>query len=225
MHIQLSPEYHKTQSVLVYMEDLEIEVNGILVEKLQFRTDTYDAFRDSKNGTEFSGIRAYGVINEFLQNLTLSERQAIGKMFILAHQLLQEYMVDGFNVPYVVTTISSILVNLDNEIELCKKLYIHALTIPIELMGGADSGNPRPQDRECMTFRKEEITVLISLALLCKLISPIMGDFISKCKQKHMDIPTENKGIHCFGMLTGIFNNKYQDIYLKLDYYINQVLK
>lgn len=222
MHIQLSPEYHKTQSVLVYLDDLNIEVGGVLVERLQFRTDTYDAFKDAKNGTEFSGIRAYGSINEFMQQLPQNEKEAIGKMFILCHQTLQEYMTDAFNIPYVITTISSILVSLDNEIDLCRKLYIYGRTIPIELMEGA--GN-RPQDRESMTFSPEEMTVLISLVLLCKLISPIMGDFISKCKQKHMEVPTENKEIHCFGMLTGIFENKYKEIYAKLDYYIQQVLK
>lgn len=222
MHIQLSTEYHKTHSVLVYMEDLGIEVNNILVDKLQFRTDTYDAFRDSRNGSEFSGIRAYGCINEILQTLPIHEKQAIAKMFILSHQLLQELMIDGFNIPYVITTISTMLVDLDNEIDLCKKLYIYARTIPIEQMEGAGT---RSQDTEEMTFSEEEMTVLISLALLCKLISPIMGDFISKCKQKHMEVPTENKEIHCFGMLTGIFQNKYQVIYDKLDNYIRRVLK
>lgn len=183
---------------------------------LLFNAETYDTLKKH----EFSSWQVvFGSVNKFLESVDDNVKFEICMTFMKMHNHLNEMTSE--NILQIIQKLGSMLDELDSITNLCAKLEIFVnsdLPIPnLEDVGG------RPQDTEEMTFRRPHVLQLTTIALLCKLLSPIFGQFFWQYK-KNTNVDNNIKEIHCATILTPLFDRVYKPLILKLNYFVNNIL-
>ena len=157
----------------------------------------------------------FNPVNDFLETISLEEQKAIASAFLVMHIEISDpqYTVD--KIEQLEDKLGELINNLDDEISLCDRIhyYIEHSGIPISDM--AEAGT-RPQDTPEMTFLKEEAVTITTIAILMKLMSPIVGAFLDKYYKL---IDTKFKESHAAAIFTKLFYKKYEKIINKLHNY------
>lgn len=183
---------------------------------LLFNAETYDTL---KKHDISSWDVVFGSVNRFLKVLDDNSKLQICMVFMKMHANLNE-MTSG-NILTIIQNIGSMLDELDHGTDLCTKLedFVNK-DMPIPNLEDVGS---RPQDTEEMTFRRPHVLQLTTIALLCKLLSPIFGQFFWQYK-RNTNVDNNIKEIHCATILTPLFNRRYRPLILKLNYFVGNIL-
>lgn len=147
----------------------------------------------------------FGYINIFFNTLTPVEQQKVAITYAIIHNDVNVYCAQNnlYKTSELISTISSRLIDLDNEIDLCRKMHrfvIESGTIKIGIMENAGS---RPQDSKELTFHDDEVMLVATLALMCKMFCPIFGLLISVLSSS---LSSTLQDVHCSGILKDIIN-------------------
>lgn len=163
---------------------------------------------------------AYDPVNDFLSGLSLEDQEKIAIAFIYAHLEIQCGAPDASDIESVEDKVAHILDRLDMDIDLCGKTeqYVRNSNIPFADM--SDAGT-RPQDTPEMTFHEDEAILITAIAVFMKLVSPLMGAFISKYMGV---IDNVYKEAHARTMLTPLHRRRYNKLLIKMHYYITKLV-
>lgn len=188
-----------------------------LTKLLYFDVDTYDSL---KSGDRAAWDVVFKSINGFLHLLDKEAQDKIIMTFIMMHMKLVS--MDKENMLDTIDGIGALLDDLDKNISLCDKLkaYVES-SIPIQSFESAGS---RPQDSTEMTFNRHHVVELTTIAMLCKLMTPIYGQFFHKYKSNNT-VDKSIKEIHCRSMLNQLFERKYHSLIIKLINFICRIIK
>lgn len=188
-----------------------------------FKISTFDVLRPKKEEDDFFDD-VFRPIHAFFDICTHEERVALATMYLNMHyDILDKLRVTEDvqqNISEVTTGLSKYLAEVDSRIDIVGKLRrIVDETIPVPMFNNIGD---RPQDSEEMTFHRESVLELATVVLLSKLMTPIFGVFIERCKKK-MD--TALKELHTVGILKDIFENRFRCIVLKLKNFLFNLIK
>ena len=181
-----------------------------------FNVRTFTAF--SKDATGLG--MAFNPVNEFLKGLTIDEQYTIATAFLAMHIEIANEKYTVSRIEELEDVLGSLVNALDDKIDLCTKInkYIRTSNIPISDMKEAGT---RPQDTPEMTFVQEEAITITTIAILMKLLCPIMGAFANKYRS---DLDNKYRECHEAAIMTQLFNKRYRTIICKLEYYIRTLI-
>ena len=158
--------------------------------------------------------------NDFLRTLSIEEQEKVAIAFLHAHLEIHCGKPDASDIEEVEDRIAEILDSLDLEIDLCAKTEEYVKVSNISIADMSDAGT-RPQDTPEMTFLEPEAVVITAIAVFMKLISPIIGAFITK----YMPVlDNEYKESHACTILTRLHRRKYGDLIVKLHQYLTKLV-
>ena len=178
--------------------------------------------RDPLTGEISTGpSMAYDPVNDFLSKLDVKDQEKIALAFLYSHLEIQCGKPDASDIEAVEDKVALILDQLDRDIDICGKTeeYVRNSSIPMADM--SDAGT-RPQDTPEMTFYQEDAVIITAITIFMKLVSPLMGAFIHKYTGI---IDNDYKEAHARAMLTPLHRRRYNDLILKLHYYINRLVQ
>lgn len=163
-------------------------------------------------------------VNGFLSSLSQDEQRILKAAFygikmtyLSLRQVPNETLSDGIR--NVTRKVKDILGQLDKTIDLCGKISTYVNDrIPINI---SDDIGKCDQDCPEKTFYRSEVISLTEIALLCKFMAPIFGDFLAVLDKR---IHKESRTIFCADFLSSIFAEKYV-VVEKLKKYIYLVTK
>ena len=224
MFFGLSEAYSFTNPyVELNVDALGIDTTGF-AQLLRFKTETYVKLGKSDPdenalSTDLYGMATLRPVNHFFETLSIDDQRDLAMFFVAAHleiERLQE-ITDSED---ILDTIGTDLDRVDQNIDLCGKLdaFVRAY-IPVNVDPNAGG---RAQDTEEMTFKLEEATVLTTIVMLSKVMFPLMGAYISKCRKKENP---ELRLLHCYTMYTKLFSRRFEAMFAKLDNYIERLIK
>lgn len=190
--------------------------NNVYKPRLLFNATTYDTLRRY----DLSAWEVvFGSVNRFMNMLDNESKKQICMTFILMHDILNT--MTSSNMITVIDKMAEMLDQLDQQTDLCTKLeQFVEVDMPIPEL--ADVGG-RPQDTEQMTFRKPHVLMLTAIALLCKSLAPIYGQFFHQYKQ-NTTADNNVKEIHCATILKDLLQRRYKQLILKLNHFVVNIL-
>lgn len=174
---------------------------------------------------EIAWTRIVGLPNKFFATLTNDEQGEIMKFFIHAHYELHNFFKDRVielsGIDELMYKIGIMLDKLDMSIGLCDKIhkFIEDGCVPIYILPGAGS---RAQDSPELTFAMDELTDLTTIAMLCKILSPIFSTAISLLSR---EIFKDYREQHTQIILSPLITRKYLALYEKLHNYIHHTIE
>lgn len=189
-----------------------------------FKISTFDILRPKKEDGDDFFDDVFRPIHVFFDRCNHEEKIALATMYLNMHfDILDKLRVTEdvqTNISDVTSKLSLYLADVDKRIDIVGKLRaIVDETIPVPMFNNIGD---RPQDSEEMTFHRESVLELATVVLLSKLMTPIFGVFIERCKKK-MD--TSLKELHTVGILKDIFENRFRNIVLKLKNFLFNLIK
>lgn len=164
---------------------------------LQFRVQTYRELGINKDPNSWRSI--FRSANEFMSRLSLQEQYVLYRFYADARRCLRE-LVPG-NEMQTAEQISQLLVCVDLAIDLAHKLvtYVTQSDMPIPDLSAIGQ---RDHDTAQLTVYQDEYYVLMAVNVLCKLMCPIWGDYISRTAATD----EMNKEVYCGVMLRQVFD-------------------
>lgn len=193
-----------------------IPAASVFPDLVLFKVKTFTAFTRDVTGLGMT----YNPVNEFLSKLSLQEQESIASAFLMMHIEItdEKYSVD--TIEQLEDALGDILNNLDDSIDLCDRIdeYIRKSNIPISDMKEAGT---RPQDTPEMTFVQEEAITITTIAILMKLLSPVIGAFSDRF---HKIIDTKYKECHAASIMTKLFYKRYKELINKLNNYVRTLI-
>lgn len=208
-------------------KDLDNEERERIDDLLVFQMSSYDKLNRLNKIKNLRGSNyeewnhAFAAVNRFLSLVDHGTKCEITYALVLMHMDIRAFFADQESTDTSVLTrkLSEKCDKLDQACDLCGKLRDYVIKyIPIGLMPNAGK---RPQDSARLTFYPEEVTTLMSITLLCKLMSPIFGVMI------HNLIPLidiKAKEACCVAIFTDLFNRRFSELINKLKYYIRHTV-
>lgn len=202
---------------------IKMEWNGFAIpeaamfpELVLFKVKTFTAFTRDTSGLGMT----FNPVNEFLSTLSIQEQQTIASAFLTMHVEINDPHYTVEYIEELEDELGNMLNKLDDAIDLCDRInnYIRHSNIPISDM--AEAGT-RPQDSPEMTFGKEEAITITTIAILMKLLCPVIGAFADRYNRI---IDTKYKECHEHAIMTPLFRKKYSDIICKLTNYIKTLI-
>lgn len=185
-------------------------------ELVLFKVKTFTAFTRDTTGLGMT----FNPVNEFLSTLTNEDQQIIASAFLTMHVEINDPHYTVEYIEELEDALGNMLNKLDDAIDLCDRInfYIRNSNIPISDM--AEAGT-RPQDSPEMTFGKEEAITITTIAILMKLLCPVIGAFADRYNRV---IDTKYKECHEHAIMTPLFRKKYSNIICKLTNYIKTLI-
>lgn len=190
---------------------------------LSFYVDTYSGVKASNKKLE-EWNRLYGVLNPFIDTLTDEEQIKYASSLIAMHYRVKKAMsakeIDGHSLIATEHELGAIMDELVTDIDLPTKLRAYVEKhIPVSV--GVRVGE-RPQDSADKTFYRDEGVELISLAMLLKMMSPILGTFLMECDN---DTCGSYKEIHCLTIVKNVLEHHYAKIIEKTSNYVLKAIE
>jgi hypothetical protein len=182
---------------------------------LKFKTNEYPSM--CKDIMVFNQV--LNPINLFIRHLSKEDQSILVKAIVLMHHHILT-MVETYEAfQLTLQKCGEILISLDAEIDLCKKLFEYTKKfIPVDDM--SESGS-RPQDSNEMTFFQEEVYALTSIALLCKIFFPIIGELALRGKKLTI---VNFKEVDCASIFTPILARNWETLMRKLNFYVTSLV-
>ncbi len=190
---------------------------------LDFQVETYQVLK--ANAAEDSWNIVFDTTHQFFDSRPENERIAFAEMLVLMHYEIAEklYAVNAEfdnNLIPLENTLAAWLAEFDKETNLIPNLRAWTeRNITVQSFAGVGE---RPQDTDTMTFYRDDVVDLITLVLVCKMMTPIFGIFIKACKDQ-MD--NSLKEIHCLSLMKYLFANRFSSLIDKLKYFISRIMR
>ena len=210
------------------VKSLDIPQLANIGQYLTFKVSVYAKLNSLKQekrlfGSDYkSWSHTFATVNHFLSLLSHDDKCEILYALALMHQDIVEFFVkeETDDLTKLTDKLSDYCNDLDLAINLCDKLRQYAIDhVPIGLMPNA--GN-RPQDSAKLTFYPEEVKTLMSIVILCKLLTPIFGVLMENLLDK---VDIRSKEGCCATILTKLFDRKYHVLIDKLKHYIGHIVR
>lgn len=233
----------KTPYVKVDLEGLKLPTE--ITEKLDpeiyllFNIPTYKAVRAAQPQSEWDKV--FKIPEEFLKTLPDEDLINLALCYMYCHYTIEsetkrQQRIDAKMTDSEVITIKNYNANIVHNLETTLSLSIAALdentniydkihqfvadgNVPVNV---AANVGERPQDSEKMTFRYPDLVDVTAIAILCKILAPIVGTFIRACSE--MDISNSFKEVHAITIFRDIIANKCQYVADKLENYLSQTI-
>lgn len=205
------------------LEGLELNLDYDITPLLNYKIETYAVLK--ANASEFQWNTVFGLPNAFMSTMSDSDKRDFVQVLSLMHyRILAEMganqVLDGTKMITLESELSKTLNDLDQKISLYPKIVDFVEKhVPIQSFAGAGE---RAQDSVAMTYYRDDVVQLTSVALMSKLLAPIFGIFIESCKKK-MD--NSYKEMHCAAILKDILDNRARELLEKTTNFIRQVIK
>lgn len=210
------------------ISDFDIELTEDTKNLVYFNIKTFSTLtskkqdKDPETGELYTGPGvAFDVANNFLAGLTMEEQEKVAIAFLHAHLEIRCGAADASDIDDVEDKVAVILDELDLAIDICRKTEDYVRTANIPIADFSEAGT-RPQDSADMTFVAEEAIIITAITVFMKVISPIIGAFISKYAGI---IDNDHKESHARAMLTLLHRRKYNKLLVKLHYYISKLVE
>lgn len=188
------------------------DANGVVRPEIHFRLETFkDLSRDLELGEEI--LRP---LNLFLKDIPFDKQEALYTFYEKARILLDALNVNTFfqvnQELEVITTELFAKTKLDWDL----KAYVEGSSIPFPDLSHAGQ---RAHDTKEMTFYLPEYKELTAISLMCKIMSPIWGEYF---RIVNSDMTDEiNKEKFCFDMiLITLRDGAFKDVMAKLRNYV-----
>lgn len=194
---------------------------------LTFPVSAYAKLNRLKHETNLKGTNyknwsdTFGIVNQFFKSLSDEDKLEIIYAFTLMHKDILDFFGDekAIDLTILMDKLSIKCDKMDRAINLCDKLHAYTLAnIPIGLMPGAGT---RPQDSRRLTFYPDEVGLIMSITLLCKMMAPIFSVLMLHLINK-IDIKT--KEACCVTIFTKLFDRKFATLIDKLKHYIRHTV-
>lgn len=187
-----------------------------------FRVGTYVKLTQS-NAREDGWNVIFAAVNGFMNTLSTEHKVELATCIGLMHGRVNAYFSECqgnmIDLERFIGDLGSYLDLLDLNINLCDQLRSYVENnMPIGLFAGAGK---RAQDSPELTFQPHEVIGLMTITLLCKLICPIFATMMRNLAQ-HID--SKLKEIQCANIFSKLFNRKYKELIVKLDFYIGHTV-
>ena len=227
-------KYDDAGKALVVIDTEGLEIPEDLKSLLVFSISTYKALGANQSQEEWDKV--FSIPEAFVNTLSGEEQIYLAGCYCACHQDIQltashqKHISLGMNdaeinhiknhnanlVHELETKLSDTVASLDLKIDLYHKIHEYVeKNIPIKV---ADNIGSRAQDSDEMTFKTPDLVDLTAVAVLCKLMTPIVGVFIRECS--NMDISQNFKEIHAANIFRDIIANECQAIADKLENYL-----
>ena len=160
-------------------------------------------------------------VNMFFAGISPADRMEIVKFYIQAKAEITFFKDRNvLQINDLKTKLATMLRELDQKINLCEKLFTFTRAkVPYTVM--AEAGT-RPQDTQEFTFRGEEILAITTLAVLTKIVSPIVAQILQWLKDK---MNTRYKEVHCAAIYNYIIDDHFLVVMEKLKNYMLHIVK
>lgn len=209
------------------ISDIKLEEEDRIKELLIFKMTSYDKLNRLNKVEKLFGSNyacwndTFAAVNKFLTLTDYKTKCEVVYALTLMHTDIIEFFAEegDHDVSILTRQLSDKMNRLDMNCNLCDKLRDFVVEhIPIGLMPNAGK---RPQDTDRLTFYPDDVTTLMSITLLCKLMSPIFGAMITYLiKQINIRI----KESCCVAIFTDLFDRKFSVIIDKLKNYISHTV-
>lgn len=240
---QIKATVGDTCTIRLNTDELTFEHKDKLAEFMVFTVAR--AYPNLLNSHQQGWDNIFSYVNQFFATLPISDQTKIAKTFGIIHHDIIAFF-NNIDHEFLRLTkfthdLGAHIVALDQEIAdedplhfgLCDKLRGFVVAhIPI---GDCSTFGTRPQDTEELTFHEEEIIDLITIAVLCKMLTPIFGvmtEYLKRTVESKKSVLTNKKSagsskreIHCVPMLTPLFKAKYNVLIDRLHFYIKHTAK
>lgn len=164
----------------------------------------------------------FGAVNSFMNSLSIEDKIALTQTIVLMHDDIENFFKtpDLLMIQQLTRKLSGHLDALDEQTNICDKLRAYIVqNMPIGLFEGAGK---RAQDSEALTFHQDEVIDLMTITLMCKMLSPL---FSSIMQHLNKQIDNHLKETHCVAIFTNLFRRKYSRLIEKLQNYIKHTVK
>lgn len=209
------------------IDDLNIENKENIEELLTFKMTSYDKLNKLSKVEKLFGSNysywndTFATVNHFLSLTDDDTKKEIVYALTLMHKDIIDFFTDDKAVDVSILTkkLSAKVDQFDMSCNLCDKLREFVVDhVPIGLMPNAGK---RPQDSDRLTFYPDDVVTLMSITLLCKLMSPIFGTMMTYLI-KQVDIKAKESC--CVAIFTDLFDRKFEYIIDKLKNYISHTV-
>lgn len=164
--------------------------------------------------------------NDFLAQLSAEDQYALHDFYLACRRTNSAIQGEAVTAEFIKDIIVRDLA--DHAAEMVQKTDIPAKAV--QFVMGSDLQFPdlsnvgnRPHDTTALTFRLPEYQIITAMSVLCKVMSPVWGDFVART-QPYID--TINKEMHCLiTMLPILEHQSFQEVYEKLRGYMKNSIK
>ena len=206
---------------LLTTDELDFNKDKRYTPLLTFPVYTYDKLstaKDQNKPSEWPYV--FQFVNQFFDTLSPDDKTIVAKAFALIKHKINQFQLQNniYMIQNLTKEISAVLVDMDMTTDFCTKLYAFVVEkVPIGIMKNAGK---RPQDRPELTFTEDDVKIVNTITVLCKVLCPIFGTLITVTKSQ---IDSRIKEVHCASIMAGIIWNRYAAVSEKLKYYIEHV--
>ena len=189
---------------------------------LTFQTSTFKKLEVNGNDPVI-WESLFGIINMFFNTLSKDDQTTLTTHLILLHKSINNFIKtqDMEKFSDFINEQSIEINNNDNAMNLCGKLY-KFISKTIVLKEDKEIGEGA-QHTEELTFRTEQVRLVLTITVLCKLYSPISGIIMTNIKGP---IDCKLKEMHASALFKTLLREKYQALSDKIWFYIkNQINK
>lgn len=205
--------------------DLNIDNKESLVESLLFRMNSYEIGKARKR-SRFSNEpeidtwdKTYAVSNRMLESMPAKAAEKYVLAMAEAHKIVDSTFSSGnaIGMESMAHKIGDILDTLDKEVGICDYIFGY-ITEHVPFALTPDAGR-HAQDSQEMTWYPEQAHVLMTIVLLCKIVSPIFG-LVATYLPENL---APYRDAICSQTLMTLLDRKYPEIVTKLQYYIKKI--
>lgn len=159
----------------------------------------------------------YAHVNLFLKSLSLDIQKTIAESFTLCNAFIQDDT--HIDVDETVDYCKDVLDTMEKETNICDLIenYTRENVYTPDM---SDAGT-HPQDREDLTFGREEAIIMSALFITMKLFNPIIGQFIYKYGPV---LGNKFKERMVASIFTPIFKRKYRKLIEKINHYAERLV-
>lgn len=209
------------------ISDIDLPNKEKLEHLLTFQIATYvklkkASTRNYMNDSDNVWNITFASVNRFLNSLEDNDKLAIAQTIVLIHSSLIEFFKQDnlFQINALMRDMGEHINNMDLATNICDKLREYVVNNMV--VGVYKGAGKRAQDSNILTFTPEHVIDLMTITLLCKMLSPLFGVIMKGLDKK---IDSKLKETHCVAMLNTLFQRKYKALIEKLQHYIKHVVK
>lgn len=199
---------------------------------LDFNVKTYQPLHSGRSQEEWDKIFSYPT--KFINTLDSESQSQLAMMFIYSNMMIRKKIEDekqtltadmdnkqreavnisNQNLINILGSIlSEVVASVDKKIDLYNKLLKWVYDGNVQVVV-SDSIGSRPQDSVEKTFTLDDVKTLTAIAVLCKILTPIVGLFLDSITR--LDINNAYKDIYGLIIFRDIINNRCSSIMDKL---------
>lgn len=197
------------------ISDLDLEVSEA---QQQFLTMSMVKYQNPTTNGLSGWNKSFQLVNQFFDTLDKYTKEQIAKCIMIIHMDTMNYVSDSNQrakeLSDFITEEGQLLIDLDNKTDILTKLedFVKSGSIVLEKQTKAGS---RPQDKEWLTWRWEQMCTLVAMILFCKMVSPLFSVMLT-----HFNIlpqfDTDVDTLYVSNLVTPVFDNRFHEIMIKL---------